>query len=174
MARLALADKAVDKKELIEKVVEVKRVSKVVKGGRRFSFSALVIVGDGKGRVGVGLGKAKEVVEAVRKGSEQAKKEMSFYPLYKNTIPHQVLGHFGSGRVLMKPAPQGSGIIAAGAVRSVVEAVGITDINVKALGSTNSANLVKATIAGLNDLKSFDEIAARRGKDTEEICLIEF
>lgn len=163
-----------EKNDLIEKVIEVKRVSKVVKGGRRFSFSALVVVGDGNGRVGIGLGKASEVVEAVRKGTETAKKDMVAFSLYKNTIPHEVTGKHGSARVLMKPSPQGSGIISAGAVRAVAEAVGITDINVKALGSNNAHNLVRSAINGLGQLKSFSEIAERRNKKIEKICLIDF
>lgn len=163
-----------EKKEFIEKVVEVRRVSKVVKGGRRFSFSALIVVGNEKGSVGVGLGKANEVVEAVRKGTEKAKRKMKMYNIYKNSIPHDVLGHFASGKVLMKPTPPGSGIIAAGAVRSVMEAVGIKDINVKALGSSNSHNLVKSTIDALSQLKSFEQIANRRNKPIEEIRLISF
>ena len=167
-----MADK--EKDDLIEKVIEVKRVSKVVKGGRRFSFSALVVVGDGRGRVGTGLGKANEVVEAVRKGTEKAKKGMQPYSLYKNTIPHIVTGKHGSAKVLMKPSALGSGIISAGAVRSVVEAVGITDINVKALGSNNAHNLVRSTINGLSQLRTFSEIAERRNKNVKDICLINF
>ncbi|PCI30540.1 MAG: 30S ribosomal protein S5 [SAR324 cluster bacterium] len=163
-----------EKSDLIEKVIEVKRVSKVVKGGRRFSFSALVIVGDGKGRVGMGLGKANEVVEAVRKGTETAKKGMQAYSLYKNSIPHVVKGQHGSAKVLMKPSRPGSGIISAGAVRAVAEAVGITDITVKALGSNNKHNLVRSTIDGLAQLKSFTEISERRNKKIEKICLIDF
>lgn len=163
-----------EKSELIEKVVQVKRVTKVVKGGRRFSFSALVVVGDGKGRVGHGLGSANEVIEAVRKGTEKAKKAMKSYSLYKHTIPHQVTGKYCSGKVLMKPASMGSGIIASGSVRSVMEAVGVSDINVKALNSTNPHNLVKATIQGLSQLKSFEEIAERRNKKLEDVCLVEF
>lgn len=163
-----------EKSDLIEKVVEVKRVSKVVKGGRRFSFSALVVVGDGKGRVGFGLGKANEVVEAVRKGNETAKKAMKAYCLYKNTIPHRIIGKHGSGKVLMKPSPAGSGIISSGAVRAVAEAVGISDINAKALGSNNVHNLVRATVNGLDQLKSFAEIAERRNKNIDEICLMDF
>lgn len=160
--------------ELIEKVVEVKRVSKVVKGGRRFSFSALVIVGDGNGRVGAGLGKANEVVEAVRKGNEAAKKNMISCSLYKTTIPHAVKGKHGSSYLLMKPSPSGSGIISAGAVRAVMECAGIHDVNVKALGSRNANNLVSAALDGLVQLKSFGEVAARRGKNLEEICQIGF
>lgn len=163
-----------EKSDLIEKVVEVKRVSKVVKGGRRFSFSALVVIGDGKGKVGFGLGKANEVAEAVRKGSETAKKSMKTFDLYKNTIPHQVIGRHGAGRVLMKPSPAGSGIISSGAVRAVAEAAGIHDISAKALGSNNVHNLVRATINGFGQLKSFAEIAERRNKTVEDICLMEF
>lgn len=163
-----------EKSELIEKVIEVKRVSKVVKGGRRFSFSALVVVGDGQGQVGMGLGKANEVIEAVRKASEQAKKTMQFYPLYKSTIPHRVTGHHGASRVLMQPARPGSGIISAGPIRAVVEALGVHDINVKALGSRNAHNLVRSAIDGLNQLVSFAEAASRRGKKTEEVCTMEF
>lgn len=169
---MTLAEK--EKVDLIEKVVEVKRVSKVVKGGRRFSFSALVVVGDAKGRVGSGLGKANEVVEAVRKATEKAKRGMRAYSLYKNSIPHEVLGHHGAAKVLMKPSPPGSGIISAGAVRAVMEAAGVSDINVKALGSTNAHNLVRSTLDGLSQLKSFAEIAERRGKKIEDVCLIEF
>ncbi len=163
-----------EKSDLIEKVIEVKRVSKVVKGGRRFSFSALVVVGDGKGRVGAGMGKANEVIEAVRKGTEKAKKTMQPYSIYKNSIPHQVIGKHGAAKVLMKPSQPGSGIISSGAVRAVVEAFGISDINAKALGSANVHNLVHATLNGLQQLKSFGEIAERRNKSLEEVCLIDF
>jgi len=170
-----LAERAERKEsDLIEKVIEVKRVSKVVKGGRRFSFSALVVVGDGKGRVGYGMGKANEVIEAVRKGTEQGKKQMKAYSIYKNTIPHRVIGHHGAARVLMQPGAPGSGIIAAGAIRSVVEAVGLHDINVKALGSTNAQNLVRSAMDGLGQLQSFADTAARRGKSLEEVCTMEF
>ena len=163
-----------EKSDLIEKVIEVKRVSKVVKGGGRFSFSALVVVGDGKGRVGPGLGKANEVIEAVRKGTEKAQKAMNAYSLYKNSIPHHVIGKHGAAKVLMKPSQPGSGIISSGAVRAVVEAIGIKDINAKALGSANVNNLVQATVNGLKQLKSFGEVAERRNKTTEEVCLIDF
>lgn len=163
-----------EKSELIEKVIEVKRVSKVVKGGRRFSFSALVVVGDGKGRVGTGMGKANEVIEAVRKGTEKAKKTMRPYSIYKNSIPHKVIGKHGAAKVLMKPSRPGSGIISSGAVRAVVEAFGVSDINVKALGSANVHNLVRATVDGLEQLKSFGEIAERRKKTLEDVCLIDF
>ena len=163
-----------EKNEFIEKVIEVKRVSKVVKGGRRFSFSALVVVGDGKGRAGAGLGKANEVIEAVRKGTEKAKNTMIAFSIYKNTIPHQILGRHGAAKVLMKPSQPGSGIISSGAVRAVVESIGIKDINAKALGSNNVHNLVRATINGLQEIKSFAEIAERRNKTVDEICLIDF
>jgi small subunit ribosomal protein S5 len=163
-----------EKGDLIEKVIEVKRVSKVVKGGRRFSFSALVVVGDGKGRVGAGLGKANEVIEAVRKGTEKAKRVMKPLCVYKNTIPHQVLGKHGAAKVLIKPSKPGSGIISSGAVRAVVEALGVKDINAKALGSNNVHNLVNATINGLQQVKSFAEIAERRNKSVDDICLIDF
>lgn len=163
-----------EKSGFIEKVVEVKRVSKVVKGGRRFSFSALVVVGDGKGRVGIGLGKANEVVEAVRKGTERAIRDMTLYSLYKNTIPHKVIGHHGAAKIIMKPSAPGSGIISAGAIRSVIEAIGVQDINIKAVGSANAHNLVRATMDGLTQLRSFSEIAERRNKNLEEICLMEY
>lgn len=163
-----------EKSDFIEKVVQVKRVSKVVKGGRRFSFSALVVVGDGKGRVGSGLGKANEVIEAVRKGTEKAKRAMKVYSIYKNSLPHKVIGHHGAAKVLLKPSPPGSGIISSGAVRAVMDAVGVKDINAKALGSANVNNLVSATLDGLKQLRSFAEIAERRNKPIEEICLIDF
>ncbi|MBU2512447.1 30S ribosomal protein S5 [bacterium] len=163
-----------EKSEFIEKVIEVKRVSKVVKGGRRFSFSALVVVGDGKGRAGTGMGKANEVIEAVRKGTEKAKRAMKVFCVYKNTIPHEVMGKHGAAKVLIKPSKPGSGIISSGAVRAVVEAVGIKDINAKALGSNNVHNLVNATVNGLQQIKSFAEIAERRQKPVDDICLIDF
>ncbi len=156
-----------EKKELIEKVIRVSRVAKVVKGGRRFSFSALVVVGDGKGRAGQGLGKAGEVTEAIRKGISAATKNMHPIALTGTTIPHKIIGHYGSGRVLMNPAKKGHGIIAAGPVRAILEAVGIHDISVKSLGSRNPHNLVRATFDALTALKSFEEIARRRGKDVE-------
>lgn len=163
-----------EKSEFIEKVIEVKRVSKVVKGGRRFSFSALVVVGDGKGRAGTGLGKANEVIEAVRKATEKAKRAMKPFSIYRNSIPHQVMGKHGAAKVLIKPSKPGSGIISSGAVRAVVEAIGIKDINAKALGSNNVHNLVTATVNGLQQIKSFSEIAERRQKPLDEICLIDF
>ena len=155
--------------ELIEKVIRVNRVAKVVKGGRRFSFSALVVVGDGNGRVGLGNGKANEVTEAIRKAVESASREMQRIKIEGTTIPHQVIGEFGAGRVLMKPASQGHGIIAAGPVRAVMEAAGVADISVKCLGSRNPQNLVRSTFAGLNSLRSFSDVARARGKKVEEL-----
>ncbi len=149
---------------LLEKIVYLNRVAKVVKGGRRFSFSALVVVGDGNGSVGYGLGKAQEVPEALRKATEHARKNMMSVPLVDGTLPYDVLGRYGSGRVLMKPASKGTGIIAGGAVRAIMEAAGVSDVLAKAIGTNNPHNVLKATMAGLASLRSAEEVSEMRGK----------
>ena len=155
--------------EYIEKVVHLNRVSKTVKGGRVMKFSALMVVGDGKGKVGFGLGKAAEVPEAIRKGLEDAKKNMVNITVAGTTIPHEVIGEFGAGRVMLKPAAEGTGIIAGGPVRAVMEAAGIRDIRAKCLRSNNPQNVVSATFEGLKALRTPEEVAAIRGKSVEEI-----
>ena len=158
-----------EESEFLEKVVTINRVAKVVKGGRRFSFSALVVVGDGKGRVGVGKGKAAEAPVAIKKAVERAKKNMVTVALKGDTIPHQVFGHYGAGKVLLRPASEGTGLIAGGASRAVLEVAGVRNVLCKSLGSSNPHNVVSATMKGLLQLRTAESVAALRGKTVEEL-----
>jgi len=158
-----------EESNLIEKVIYINRVAKVVKGGRRFSFSAIVVVGDGNGQVGVGFGKANEVPEAIRKGTEKARRSMKPVPLVMGTIPHDIEGRFGSGHVVLRPANAGTGVIAGPAVRAVMEALGVHNVLTKSLRSTNPHNVIRATFAALDLLESAEQYATRTGKDLEQV-----
>jgi len=158
-----------DERELVEKIVRITRVAKVVKGGRRFGFSALGVVGDGKGKVGSALGKANQVPDAIRKGIEKAKKSMITVPIVNGTIPHEIIGRAGAGRVILIPASPGTGIIAGGGVRAVMEVAGVSNVLSKSLGSSNAINVVRATMEGLKNLRTAEQIAAKRNKKVSEI-----
>lgn len=166
---MELLNKEIEGLELEERVVNINRVAKVVKGGRNFRFAAFVVVGDKNGHVGVGIGKAQEVPEAIRKASQDAKKHIFTVPIVNTTIPHQVTGIFGAGRVLLKPAGEGTGVIAGGPVRAVCELAGIKDVRSKSLGTSNPQNIVNATVEGLKSLKTAEQVAKLRGKSVEEI-----